>query len=423
MDKLNHTKLFLGKLIDKYHQLGLTKKSIHDNSEINEIIDLFIKDNFSDLKYEEKNRIKNAAIEDVLNKHEIARSNTFNLLQNGVREVVVKEQKEKVDKSMKRIREVGIFAQILGWGKIVFPFVIPFLIVEDEILKIFLSYSYSDIAWNICLGIIFIILGNRIHKGPDKNTKKYLWIILLLSGLSGTIHLLLGGSKYSFILGLFAVSVYALVVLKNVNIPKNEPQYKIHGGKWGWIVSLVVLVLMTGFLIDVATYEEDALSEQNQISVQNNIYINTVHGFTIEFPKGWEIGPPTRPSETIVQRAVNSSKNISVMVIDLDTTKKSVKDFGTAKNKANEVVDNAKLGGVSNVKLIDYGETMISERPAYWVIFSGYHSDTGVEYTSIVYSIIKDGNLFNISSLSTPQEFPTYLPTFQKVSKSFTFKN
>ena len=419
MDKLNYAKQFLGKLIDKYHQLGLTKKSIHDNSEINEMIDFFIKENFNDLKDEEKTRVKKAVVADVLNKHEVERTNTLKLLQNGIREIVVKDT-QKVDKSMKRIKEVGTLAQILGWGKIVLPFAIPFLVAGDEILKIFLSYSYSDLAWNICLGIIFVILGSRIHKGPDKNTKKYLWTILILSGLSGIVNLLLSGGQ-SFILILFIASIYAIAVLKNVNIPKDEPQYKIHGVKWAWIVLLIVLVLIAGFFIDVVTYEEDALTEQNLISSQNHIYTNTAHGFTIEFPQGWKIGPPTRPSETIVQRAVNGSKNISVMVINLDTNKKSVKDFGTVENMANETVNNAQLSGVSNAKLIDYGETIISNRPAYWVTFSGHHANAGVEYTNIMYSFIKDGNLFNISSLSTPDEFSTYLPIFHETSESFKF--
>ncbi len=195
----------------------------------------------------------------------------------------------------------------------------------------------------------------------------------------------------------------------------------IQNPKNPWVV-IAISVVVTAVIIGGGIYAWQNSSEE----VSNLViyrYTNTEHDFSILLPEGWKIGPPTRPSETIVQRAVNGNKNISVMITDLETSKKSVKDFGTAENMANEMVNNAKLGGVSNAQLIDYGETMISDRPAYWVTFSGYHTNIGVEYTNIVYSLIKDGNLFNISSLSTPDEFPTYLPIFKEASQSFKFNN
>lgn len=320
---------------------------------------------------------------------------------------------------MKRIKDAGMLIQVLGWAKIILPFIVPILVSSDDFLKSYLEYSYTDLSFIICVGIIFVILGSRIHKGPDKNTKKYLWFIAVVSFLSVLINAAMGTNTLSIVV--LVASVYGIWSLKKVSIPEEIPKYKISGYKYIGIGLLMLLTIFSGLVMGIIyTLDDGNVHEvSNEVS---HLYSNAEYNFSILLPEGWKIAPPTRPSETIVQRAVNGSNNISVMVNDLGTTKNSVKEFGTAEEMAKETVNNAKSGNVSNIKLLDFGEVTISENPTYWVSFSAFYKEADTEFTSIVYSIIKDGKLYNISSLSSSEDFSEYLPIFQEASESFTFK-
>ena len=136
------------------------------------------------------------------------------------------EQQLNAEKTTKRIKEVGIFSRIFGWWKIAAVIVLLVVKAKNSELLNFLNYSYSDLALNVIFGIVLIIFGSRIEKGINKNTKKYVWIILILSGIFGFINIAVSERKTSIILLLFVFSIYALTQFKYVKISDEKPKYK-----------------------------------------------------------------------------------------------------------------------------------------------------------------------------------------------------
>ena len=125
------------------------------------------------------------------------------------------ETNQKTEKATKHVKQVGTFSQILGWWKIIAATILPVLLSSE--LSKFSNYSYSDLSLNIIFGIILIILGGRIKNNIHKSTKKYVWVILILSGIFGFINIAMGG-KISIMFLLFIYSIYALSQFKHVKI-------------------------------------------------------------------------------------------------------------------------------------------------------------------------------------------------------------
>jgi len=181
-----------------------------------------------------------------------------------------KPRNEKADKS---IKNAGNFAQIVGWIKIALPFVLPFLITGDDVLQMFISYSYTDLALNICVGVIFIILGSRIAKNTNENTKTYLWTIMILSGVFWFINFV-ATQKMSLIFILFIYSIYALAKFKNATILEEQPKYIITGWKWVLVFLGFLIILITGLTIDSSFTKTETNNIYNHTNTVNKITYN-----------------------------------------------------------------------------------------------------------------------------------------------------
>lgn len=90
-------------------------------------------------------------------------------------------------KSLAQIKNTGYFLIVTGCLKITAGILIPFALGSYTWI---LNMSFLNIGTNISLGLLFIILGNQITKDLDKNTKKYLWSVLIISIITGTLTLI-----------------------------------------------------------------------------------------------------------------------------------------------------------------------------------------------------------------------------------------
>jgi len=176
-------------------------------------------------------------------------------------------------KANKRIKEVGIIAQVLGWAKIVLPFILPFVFYGDKVVQTFLSYSYADLALNMCVGILFVIFGKRISKDINESTKTYLWIMLISSGVLWITNLLYT-QKSSLILILFIYSIYALAKFKSAIVSETEPVYKIVGWKWLLVILSFFLIIFVGSYIDSQNIQPDLQTNQNNESLSQKVNYN-----------------------------------------------------------------------------------------------------------------------------------------------------
>jgi hypothetical protein len=323
-----------------------------------------------------------------------------------------------IETAHKRIRDVGTASQIIGFLKIGVSLIAPLILltdIESGEMAIFTDYSFSDLSFNVCLGLILAILGRRIGLGPDKNTKKYVWAILLISAASGFINILLTGG-ISYIVILAALSIRALLKIKHAQTAL-EPKYTSSVAKVIIFTFSLVLIFLIGLFLDFSlqTTSETA-SESLKVSHE---YHDTVNKFTIKFPEGWDIGPGK--SSNIVQRAIQGDKNISVFVADTGTNKSSVKEFGTAEFIANQLVKNS-AGMLGDVKLVDFGEVVIENETAYWVRYTVDSPAENTSFETLLYSIVKNGKLYNVSAVAPTREFDQAINTFKKTADSIRFQ-
>lgn len=107
------------------------------------------------------------------------------------------------------IKNLGILTEFLGYLKVIGSIYLIIILENDELLK---DFDIIDYIFNIIMGVVFIILGNRIRKGM-KHLKRNIVIIFVLSGVLGFINIL-NGAKTSMMILLSLFALYVLTQLK-----------------------------------------------------------------------------------------------------------------------------------------------------------------------------------------------------------------
>lgn len=327
------------------------------------------------------------------------------------------------EKATKRIKEVGDFSQILGWWHVFAAIVV--LIDKDGLLG-FLDYSYSDMAFNIVLGIIFIILGSRIKKGISKSTKKYIWIILILSGIFSFVNIVVSNGKPSITLLLFAFSVYALTQLKYIKIFAAEPDYKIWGKRWILVGLIFALIIATGLILDLNKYgylineESFPKTDKNRNNSEQigNLYSNKIYNFKIAFPEGWEQKPGNRLS--ILQKALNGGNSINVGVQEFPPEFKdleiNIRDLGLEKEYFKEIQNN-----FPDAELIDSGFTKIDNTEAFYIEYTANYGPVLMHNKQ--WQIAHDNAVYTISAAAYEDAYLELEEEFALSVGSFSFED
>lgn len=132
---------------------------------------------------------------------------------------------EDQEKLIKEVKSVGSFFHVFGYIKVIFGIIIIFLLAGNSDALEFVSFGYSDAAFTIVVGALWIVLGGRVAKNIDKNSRKYLLIIfwlLIVLGIAGFLLNIAAGGKGSggLVISIF-FAVYAnkgLKKLKSINI-------------------------------------------------------------------------------------------------------------------------------------------------------------------------------------------------------------
>lgn len=344
---------------------------------------------------------------------------------------------QKTEKATKYIKQFGTFSQILGWWKIIAATILPVMLTGSSELSEFLNYSYSDLSLNIVLGIILIILGSRIKKDIHKSTKKYVWVILILSGIFGFINIAMGG-KTSIMFLLFAYSIYALTQFKHVKISDEKPKYKITGKKWVLLIVTFVLIFGATLVIDLNQYgyfideKNIALPDTDKNSDNyeqiGNLYRNNKYGFRIKFPEGWEQQDGDGPH--VLRKASKDGHSINILVQELPNEYASLIDENMNLKdlySLEEFKDTAYEGiteKFKEAKIIDYGEINIDNIPTYWISYQIPYSTMGVSFEVIMinYQIFHKNYFYTITIGSSKDEFPSVESTLKQSVSTFAFE-
>ncbi len=194
------------------------------------------------------------------------------------------------------------------------------------------------------------------------------------------------------------------------------------------LVFVVVLVVLSIFLglyyltINNSTIKETDRSIENS-EVEGNLYRNTKYNFRIRFPEGWEIKPGDGPS--VLQKAVSGSKSIIVMVREGEIPDTyTIKDVASLEEFKDFVFEDIQKND-KDAKIIDYGETTLNNKPAYWIKQSANSStlDINVKVLGTIYFVVHNGNTYVVTTSAAPEEYADTEKTFQKALVTFVFED
>ena len=355
--------------------------------------------------------------------------------------IMSEETNQKAEKSTKHIKQLGTFSQILGWWKIIATTILLVILTGSSELSEFLNYSYSDLSLNIVFGIVLIILGGRIKNDIHKSTKKYVWVILILSGIFGFINIAIG-EKASIMPLLFVYSIYILIQFKHVKISDEKPKYKIAGKKWALVVGAFVFIFGAGLVLDLNQdlnqygyfIDEENITlldtDKNPDNYEQigNLYRNNKYGFRIKFPKGWEQQDGDGPY--VLRKASKDGHSINILVQELPEKyaslideNMSVKDWYSLE-EFKDTVYKGITEKFKEAKVIDYGEISIDNIPAYWISYQIAYSTMGVDFEGIMinYQIFHKNYFYTITIGSSKDEFPNVESILKQSVSTFVFE-
>ncbi len=145
-----------------------------------------------------------------------------------------------------------------------------------------------------------------------------------------------------------------------------------------------------------------------------NRYYNTKHGFSIIFPKDWEIqesfmGTSVISRSSLENEADQFKENINVVV------EKLPKDMGLDEYLELNLSNMYKF--LTDFKEIEKGSVELSDNDARWLIYTGQLGQ--LDMKALVYFTIKGMRAYVITCSSSPNSFEEYKDRFKEIVNSF----
>lgn len=147
----------------------------------------------------------------------------------------------------KKVRNIGVTINAIGWFSIIVYVLLYGAQYLDEGFGSFIP-DLTGFFVSVVVGLLFVILGNRIKNVYDKNIKKYLTVLLVVTILFSILAWSTGGIGGIFVL------IYLISSLSTYNKLLKEEEYKEKLEekehkikKAGWIL-FVIATLVLGWL-------------------------------------------------------------------------------------------------------------------------------------------------------------------------------
>jgi hypothetical protein len=144
-------------------------------------------------------------------------------------------------------------------------------------------------------------------------------------------------------------------------------------------------------------------------------YHSKEKGFSIQFPKGWEIKEHTMKSdiaEVVVQAAGNegnSYQQINVAVENLPN------EMGVEEYFQKEKEELSKM--LPQFQAVEEGKETLNSQPGRWLVYTMQAKDTQAKL--IVYALVKGKQGYSITGGAMASQFDQYRPKFEASARSF----
>jgi len=140
---------------------------------------------------------------------------------------MMENQPSKRQKAIKHIKNLGEYAEFLGWFKIIMVAIALLAMINNMnvVRKIMreLNRGLLDMGITVVWGVALIVLGRRIQRDIGIHTKKYVWILAIPAGVIGHISAVMSAGKTILTLILFYYAVYVLFKFKHLHQSMETP--------------------------------------------------------------------------------------------------------------------------------------------------------------------------------------------------------
>lgn len=149
------------------------------------------------------------------------------------------------------------------WNALVFFWVLkillPFIVIAfresgNTYSQYFENLWYMDLAIDVSIWIIFLILWMRITKYFVTVISEYISFITVFTGFSSVIYFFIWGKIWlSFLI--FLYWLYTLRNLKKIKLSGRKIPCKLKGWKWVFPIIFFILLIFWGFVLDSFSIE------------------------------------------------------------------------------------------------------------------------------------------------------------------------
>ena len=248
-------------------------------------------------------------------------------------------------------------------------------------------------------------------------------------------------------LGVIYGFIYFVGSIRNkpINIEYIEDNNKINKkgrGNYSFILWIILILLIVAFFSSLTSPVEEKTDYNGQdISFTKtdkssdyseqvgNLYRNTKYKFRIKFPENWVIESGDGPN--ILKKATNGDgdSNINIGVREIPTEygdkNATIKDMMSLVEFKDSVLDEDLQETMPGSILLDYGETKMGNKIAYWVKYTMPYSVLDINFKSTIlqYHLLHNNIYYFVTAGSISSEFDVMESELKKSIATFVIED
>lgn len=202
----------------------------------------------------------------------------------------LKEVNSDIEKIKKSLKNFGNTFFALGWFSLIISSIFLILLILSNFSFSFRGYGVSDLILIAIEGVLLIVLAGRIKNNVlDKNSRKYVIVILIIYAINTIFRLINLESKGSFVVIFLTIYIITTFISLNKAFKKEEfkeilesPKHKIV--KRDWIIFGLISFLLIYCGINFDLNYNKALWADEEFMTNEEFIEESVLGIKEELP-------------------------------------------------------------------------------------------------------------------------------------------